>query len=470
MDEFLREINTLVFKQWILSQTNDDYSIKLKEDDDSVIVIDTAYSHSEITFNKMSIIEFIVTNLTTNNAEFYLHFQMNTLSHAIELYEEMLDAIKKLVKKPVKKILLSCSGGLTTGFFAEKLNEIATLLDLDYEFSAVPYNELFESGKQYDIVLLAPQISYMHAKVEEALKNKVVLKIPPQTFAKYDAGKMISLIQEALRKNKGETIKTAPLSLKQSIDNTCKILTIALIRGNEQVFFDYRIYNKHNQIILDGEVIKSKVSLNDLYDIIDTVTVEHPDIKIISISMPGIINDGRLSWVESGFNDYDIMHYLTKKYPYQFLISNDVNCIAAGYYVSQDQYPSLSFMFIPLMGRYGGIGNIVNGQLLTGRKNIAGEMKYLPIDIVSFENDKTKILDDSIEMMAKTVTCIIAMLDPETIIISSYFLKDSDELLNKTKKYLPEKYIPPIVLIDSLKEYNLLGQMVLAARHFNAYK
>ena len=78
------------------------------------------------------------------------------------------------------------------------MNEAAKLLFFHYEASAIGYNELFNIGSEYDIILLAPQISFMHAKVQEILKDQIVLKIPPQVFAKYDVGKMISIIQEAM--------------------------------------------------------------------------------------------------------------------------------------------------------------------------------------------------------------------------------------------------------------------------------
>lgn len=464
MDEFLREINTSLFKKWLLYQKSNEYTIRLNENDDNIIIIETKYSYSEITFNQMNIIEFCVTNLTNNNIEFYLHFQMNTLKHALELFDEMLETIKKLVNKPSIKILLSCTGGLTTGFFAGKLNEAAKLLNLNYEFSAVPYNELFETGIQYNMVLLAPQISYMHAKVEAALKNKIILKIPPQIFAKYDAGKMISLIQEEYHSIKHPEKLQQPLSLKQTVHNNEKILVIAMIRINERVYLDYRIYGENNKILLDNEVIKHKISLNDLYDILDTALATYNDIKIVGISMPGVINNGHLSLSPYGFNDCDIIWHLSKRYSQKFILSNDVNCIAAGYYVTQDKYSSLSFLFIPLMGHPGGVGSIYNGQLIIGRMHIAGEIRYLPLKQIDFSADNSKILDASIEVAAQTITSVISILDPEAIILSSHFIYETDKLIEQIKTYIPEKYIPPIILIDNLKEYILLGQMILCLK------
>ena len=94
MDEFLSDVYTVVFKQWILEREHKNYNVYLSKKDDSIIVLETKYCHGEVRFNRMNIIEFEVTNKVDNSIEFYLHFQMKTLKHAIELFEEMLETVE----------------------------------------------------------------------------------------------------------------------------------------------------------------------------------------------------------------------------------------------------------------------------------------------------------------------------------------------------------------------------------------
>lgn len=110
MDEFLRDIYMSVFKRWILNQQSDAYRTSIDPKDDTVIILETDYSHSEITFNPGNIIELNVQNTFNHRVEFYLHFQMKTLKHAKELFEEMIAVVKETVGKPVVNILLSCTG------------------------------------------------------------------------------------------------------------------------------------------------------------------------------------------------------------------------------------------------------------------------------------------------------------------------------------------------------------------------
>lgn len=463
MDDFLSDIYTEVFKEWILSIKSDKYRVSLKKDNENVVVITTPYSYTEIIFNELNIIEFSVTNKINEQVEFYLHFQMKTLKHAIELFEEMLETVHQFVYKPKMKVLLSCSGGLTTSYFAEKLNEANEMLSLDYEFAAVPYGELYDAGINYDMILLAPQIGYMHPKIQEILSDKTVVRIPSGIFAKYD---VISLIQFLQREKSNQTqMRTRPakkVSLRRKVNNKHKILSISMIRPNQKVSLYYRLYDEKNHVILDNEVIKNRISIDDIYDILDTVFVTYPDIEYIGLSMPGIVNDGKLMLINEGFDNTDIVGMLKARYNKTFVLVNDVNAIAVGYYASSEVYSTFSFLFQP-QGAYSGIGNIINGVLVEGRKGIAGEAQYLPFYREEGVLDKVKTPETIIEVVAKTMACIVSTIGPEAIVFSCPLIFDNDELVKEMLKYLPFEYIPEIIRIDNLNEYNLLGAMMLCA-------
>ena len=106
---------------------------------------------------------------------------------------------------------------------------------------------------------------------------------------------------------------------------------------------------------------------------------------MIGISTPGIINDGFVSSSNvNGFGDIDLYNILTQRYQQSFIITNDVNTAAVGYYASQDRYSSITFLFQPT-SFYAGAGTIINGQLIKGRLHLAGEVQYLPLNL---SNDK----------------------------------------------------------------------------------
>lgn len=466
MDEFLRDIHTLIFKQWILLQNNQDYQIQINPQQENQILILTQFSRSEVTFNDMNIIELNVINTLNDEVIFYLHFQMKTMKHAIELFEEMMESIKQLISKPITKILLCCSGGLTTSFFAEKMNEAAKLLYFHYEASAIGYSELFHVGSEYDIILLAPQISYIQPKVQEILKEQVVIKIPPQVFAKYDVGKMIAIIKETMENYKHPIPKNSQhtMTLHTSLQCIAPVLCLAIIRNSNRVHIVYRIYNNHNRIELDKEIIKNTISIQDFYDIIDTVLLQYPHIDIISISIPGIIHNHSITSSNiNGLGHIDVQRLFHQRYKQKIIWSNDVNTAIVGYYASQKEYSSLTLLFQPI-SFFAGAGTIINGQLMTGRSNIAGEVQYLPMNLSDDYLVLNKTPEGALELVSKIILCIMAMIDPDAIVLFCSLIPDVAELKKELEKYISTEHIPDIIKIDDLHEYTLLGQMILCAQ------
>lgn len=467
MDEFLREINIEIFKKWIFLHHSKDIQISYKDETEDTIVLKTNYSYSEVCFNAYHIIELSVTNPLNDDIVFYLHFQLNSLKHAIELFDEMLDTIKNLIDKPVTKVLLCCSGGLTTSYFASKLNEASNLLDLDFQVDAIGYQQLFDVGNQYDIILLAPQISYQHAKAQETLKDTVVLKIPPAIFAKYDAGHMLSILEDVRTPMKTNTIKNSqPISIKK-IKHNIKALCISLIRNSYRVHIVYRLYGHNNEILLDNEIIKNKISLQDIFDVIDIILIQHPDIQIICLCMPGIINDGHIASMHvEGLEDMDIQKVFSRHYDQQLILSNDVNAVAVGYHASQNKYHNLSFMFQPV-SCYSGVGHIINDKLHAGHANIAGEVQFLPLDLSANKLELNKTPEGTIELIAKTMLAIITMVAPDAIVFCNVLLPDLRSLQDEIAKYIPKEYIPDIIQIHYLQEYIVSGQMILCLQSLN---
>ena len=216
MDNFFKEIYVLIFKKWIMNDHLSNICV-VCNDYVETLIIETQYGKAEVSFNPMNIIELSVFNYMNNQNEFYLHFQLISLKHAIELYQEMMKCLNDLEKESILKVLFVCSGGMTTSFFAGKLNEAAKLLNLKIEADATAYYKLYELAEHYDVILLAPQISYMHPRVQGTLKKQTVIKIPPQTFAKYDVKELIELINMPISKKEIDVNDTRqPFILNQS--------------------------------------------------------------------------------------------------------------------------------------------------------------------------------------------------------------------------------------------------------------
>ncbi len=92
------------------------------------------------------------------------------------------------------------------------------------------------------------------------------------------------------------------------------------------------------------------------------------------ISLAGIIRDGYMDFCDQKIN---VLGPLNKRYPNKrFYLFNDVNTLVSGYYISQNKYQTISFLYQPSMGSPCGIGSVFKGQLIEGAHKIAGEAKY----------------------------------------------------------------------------------------------
>ncbi|MDO4466184.1 MAG: hypothetical protein Q4C49_04160 [Bacillota bacterium] len=118
--------------------------------------------------------------------EFYLHFEMVDFEFVLEqisaffcfLYgtnpedEELIEVPNK-----IKRILICCTAGLTSGYFASLLQD---KLDQDIEDNDIiceGYNVSYlpELIDEYDVVLLTPQIFYMYDELREKYGEKIQL-------------------------------------------------------------------------------------------------------------------------------------------------------------------------------------------------------------------------------------------------------------------------------------------------------
>ena len=223
----------------------------------------------------------------------------------------------------------------------------------------------------------------------------------------------------------------------------------------------YRVY-QNAEVLLDGERIHDQLNLRDLNDIIDYVLLEHSDIHYVGIGAPGIIHYGFMTNENEGFDYTDVAGYLKSKHPeLGFSLDNDVNAVAAGLNVLQDDCDSVSFYFLPRGHNRGGAGTIFHDRVIKGYMNIAGETQYLPL---AYSDDPAMLAryeEGAKEVVAKNLVALIATIGPQLLTYYCSNVPSVDELVEEMAKYIPKKYIPPVRKIENLKEFILFGEMIM---------
>lgn len=80
------------------------------------------------------------------------------------------------------KILLVCSGGMSTSVLMNKMEKYAQEKGISLAVDACGTGNYEDEAKDYDIILLGPQIAYRKARIAGTV-NIPVVPIAPQDYA-----------------------------------------------------------------------------------------------------------------------------------------------------------------------------------------------------------------------------------------------------------------------------------------------
>lgn len=79
-----------------------------------------------------------------------------------------------------KKVLLVCAGGMSTSILMKKMMKYAEDNGFTLKIEAVGLSAYQDVYKNYDVILVGPQVSYKKAEIES------VTHLPVQVIAPYD--------------------------------------------------------------------------------------------------------------------------------------------------------------------------------------------------------------------------------------------------------------------------------------------
>lgn len=446
---------------WIETNNKDDYSITRWEKDNSIgldMKTEFAAAQIDVVFLEAAVVEYRIINSKEENV-FYLHFELNDLDHAKELFHEMRDCLDKQTSSETRHILLCCSCGLTTSFFTMKLNEAAETLGVDMEFTAVPYEKLFDEAGTKDAVLLAPQIGYRLKTVQEVLTDKVVIQIPVKIFSTYDGAGMITMLNTLFEeKNTEKTEQGGPAAALKG-RRKGSVLIVSVIRMESRSQIAYRVYD-NGEITAENQITKETYSFSDVQDVIRVAVCTHPELKTICLVTPGMINKGVLTYEDAGITDLNVREILKESYDMSVRLYNDADMIALGYSAIELEGGDTAFYFVPTGSSVGNIGLVINGNTVRGKRHMGGRQMDAVTSLTTFpQNPYTlvKTPEGNIELAARYMTGLYSYTGIRRIAYYSKMIPDAEALREKVAQFIPEAYMPEIVKTESIREYLYAG-------------
>ncbi len=489
-EELAMNQTSQVFRAWIMEQRPRGVAPVAKRiaGADS-IVIDAGTAIAQVNFwpfeDDLEIAEYQITRTSDNEAIFFLHVLLDDLSRAKELFVEMTEAFEDEANHTTTRVLLCCTSALTTTLFAHKMQEVAQALSLDYDISALSVDQALNEGGKFDAVLLAPQASHMRKAMTEAHPQALVFEIPGKIFGSYDASGAVRLLMHALRDIQTPAHTHETTRVARDLSNDRRILIITLFILSKYSRLGYRLYD-HGTVTSEGAVRKPKLDYRDIEDLLETMGgrgVSVKDLDIIGIAVPGVAYHGSITMPGIIDGPYDLGSHIQQRFTIRTSVDNNCNAAAVGCYVGQDKYESVMFYRHEFGHIAGGLGTVIDGTLLKGRHNLAGEPKYYE-SLFAYDGRYEEMLlsDEGMFQIARNVALTgIALIAPEAFYFAVDTVDDMDELRRSLTsdiserddrcilagpnsgplRGLPEELVPELFVVDDYVERVYLGEMAL---------
>ncbi len=454
------------------------------------IRIDTGTAVAKVNFwpyeDDLEIAEYQITRVSDGEVIFFLHVLLDDLSRAMELFVEMTEVLEDEATHSTTRVMLCCTSALTTTLFASKMAEVAQTLALDYEFCALPVERALGEGDGYAAVLLAPQVSHLRKQMKAAHPEALVFEIPGKIFGSYDATAAVRLLMHAMRDVDAPTDAhhdTARVARDLSNDKRILIITLFTMRADSRL--GYRLYD-HGRVTAQGAVRKPKLNYRDVEDLLETMSgrgVCVKDLDIIGIAVPGVAYHGSVLLPGVIDGPYDLGSHIQARFGIKTSLDNNCNAAAVGCYVGQDKYENVMFYRHEFAHVAGGLGTVIDGTLLKGRHNLAGEPKYFE-SLFAYDTsyDEQLLSAEGMFQIARYVALTgIALVAPEAFFFSVDTVDDMDEMrrsltsniserrdrciltgpTNGPLRGVPEELLPELFVVDDYVERVYLGEMAL---------
>ena len=194
-----------------------------------------------------------------------------------------------------------------------------------------------------------------------------------------------------------------------------------------------------------------------------------PVLTVLSLGIPGVVQQGATGSCDfEKLSHLPLADYLTEKWNRPVTVGNDVNCAALGYYHYQKEIraESLAYIYYPREGN-AGAGIVINGRVIHGASDFAGEISHLP-QLIERDLQGTAQKNGIVfrELVVDTILSINCVINPEAVVLTGEifdreFRSSIEGLL---KHAAPPGHCPRLIFEEDLHFCYIRGLRFLAAQ------
>lgn len=196
--------------------------------------------------------------------------------------------------------------------------------------------------------------------------------------------------------------------------------------GVSSIFF--RVIDALGNGLMCDSLEVEDLSLQHIDQQITALRKKFPAIRVLSIGIPGVVHDGVIKTCDiPALENLPIVEHLSNTYGIPVIAENDVNATALGSYFSRNRSDreSLVYIYYPEQGCVGA-GIIINGTVIPGRRDFAGELSYLPcIEEPGIQARMQEDEDAFAKLAVDMILSVNCVINPAKVVIAGMFITPS---------------------------------------------
>ena len=234
---------------------------------------------------------------------------------------------------------------------------------------------------------------------------------------------------------------------------------------HEGKFLRYRVEDIGGNIKQNGFFREREISAETIIANARKILKKESGISVIVVGVQGCVNNGIIEFCDiKELRGINLAEKIEKALQIPTVVENDMNTIALGYSKANSDEKNVALLFFPKGNTPAG-GFIVDGKILRGTSNLAGELSYFPF---SFDKNSQSAAFSDIEyampIVNQLVTAAIVFLDPAQIVITGGLASEISEqvIISHLRKHLNRPQLPRIIIKPNIESDYFAGLHSLA--------
>lgn len=242
------------------------------------------------------------------------------------------------------------------------------------------------------------------------------------------------------------------------------VICLYIDNDSKKPVLSYAVVNLLGIIKEEHTRQKNSIYYTTIEELVGELISKYKNVKAVAVGIPGVVIKRKvidICDIESLAN-FPLAEKLQNKFGIKVTLENDMNLTSLGYYQQHSDTKDTSIVVLNfLKDNCPGSGIIINGNIICGHTNFAGEISYLPF---GYNANALKERKDIIDSVYKTICSMTAIINPATIMVTGGLTSQDmiEEIRSNCLKIIPKLHMPNIVYQQSIHDYYIKGLTAMA--------